>query len=141
MRQDRLFGSGQSKSSRFLAVLFWVLQLKRLHNLKGVAHCGYLMIAELIVVSQLCHNMTVDGDVSTIIPLVFIRRWCRLSSNVVGDDFCISILACVVVDWIVVRGKRGLKFQKHGCPRSNNTIEYPLGTNADRRGNNTKLSR
>lgn len=41
MRQDRLFGSGQSKSSRFLAVVFWVLQLKRLKLMEGVAHCGY----------------------------------------------------------------------------------------------------
>ena len=78
MRQDRLFGSDQSKSSRFLAVHFWVLQLKRLHVMKGVAHCGFAMIAEPESLSHNC--VTTRSWMATSRPLY---RWSSSDDGVV----------------------------------------------------------
>lgn len=64
--------------------------------MKGVAHCGKIMIAKLIVFLTI-----VDHNVSTSVLLVFIWGWCdnRLcvstSSTMVDDDWC----SWAVVDW------------------------------------------
>ena len=77
------------------------VRAKVINVMRGVAHCGYAMIVELIV----CLTIVTIG--SWIATFRLLHCW---SSS--GDG----------VDWLCHYKLLGLKFQKLGCPRSNNTI-------------------